>query len=147
MAYKGMASRKILDVADLRVDTISIVCSDDPIFPSGFDVIVLEDGTFANTETYFKGKNLDNIKIWVKTEDEQVIQEIFNSIFSLEGENPSQRADHILAKKVSYIVSLILKQSNFCGGNMRHPVMSDNSYMKSMSSSVFIIQNKQTIRI
>lgn len=144
MNYKILAPLKI-DELSLEVDSLTIVCESCVTWPMGYDVVVSSDGKFfGNTDTIFKEKDVLNLKIWVQLPEykKHRINNIFTSIFSLEGENPSVRARSKLAKNVSYLISKIIKNSTFCYQDLRHNVLKDDAYLWARSASTFIVEKK-----
>lgn len=144
MHYKVLAPLKI-DEFSLDVDSITIVCEKNTIWPMHYDIVVSSDGKFfGNSQTIFEEKNVLNLKIWIQLPEYNVnnINNVFNSLFSLEGENPSVRAKGKLAQNVSYLLSKIMKNSTFCHQDMRTPVLTDNNYLWARSSTSFIIEKK-----
>ena len=144
MHYKVLAPLKI-DELNLDIDSISIICEKNTIWPMHYDIVISSDGKFfGNSETLFKEKDVLNLKIWVQLDDFNVntINNIFNALFSLEGENPSVRAKDTLSKNTSYLLSKIMKNSTFCHQDMRHNVLTDNAYLWARSATSFIIEKK-----
>lgn len=144
MHYKVLAPLKI-DELDLDIDALTIVCEKNTIWPMHYDIVISSDGKFfGNSETVFKEKNILNLKIWIQLPEFNVnmINNIFNSMFSLEGENPSVRAKDKLSQNTSYLLSKIMKNSSFCHQDMRHPVLTDQNYLWARSATSFIIEKK-----
>lgn len=129
--YKKMSDLNVIQEIDpFYVDSIEVSTEDyyGLCVPMDANFIVFKDGKIFENSIKTPEK-LKNIKVWVQSDEEEK-ENIIESLFSTsQNPNPSKLAKSRNSRSASYLMSKILKYSDFCGGDMRTLLLEDDFYI------------------
>lgn len=143
--------RKIEDLNTLQninpfyVDSILVSTEDHGLcVPTGYNFIVFSNGKiFENADN--DEESLKNVKVWVQCEDHEV-NNVFKSLFSTsQNPNPSKKSSYRNSRSVSFLMSKILKYSDFCGGDMRALILEDPFYIVEKSADKILVSHSEPL--
>lgn len=127
--YEKIRDMGIFDkLDDFFVDSIEISTSKENgvCWPADANFIVSKTGAIFWDED----KPLTDIKIWVECQDFEENQ-VYKGLFSSEKyPNPSKLCTYKNARSSSFLMSKILRNSDFCDRYMRTPIMTDERFIK-----------------
>ena len=145
-SYRKMEDlNKLQEINPFYVDSIMISTEDHGMcIPRDSNFIVFGNGKiFENADN--NPEKLKDIKIWVQCEDHQV-NNVFKSLFSTsENPNPSKKSAYRNSRSVSFLMSKILKYSDFCGGDMRALILEDPFYIVDKSADKIIVSHSEPL--